>query len=907
MSDESVSTSQSNGSNGSDDEEPAIIRTATVTRIVNDRSIDSELARAQREPSPPPRIRESVISTAIRDIAGEEPTQERKSAFLLDASPLKTSTSMNFDTQPPRLAPPMEDDYTIAPLSPRRLNPPPNILTDSQATPQPHNMQHSRDISHESVSWLDTLDDSGGSSCASSMHSRNSQQGFRRKHLRSGSGDTEAEFDAALDAAVEAAYDDGLEPEDETLQDPTRQSVIIANALRRVESAKERVREVEREEAIQAAQARDRERLMRGEDWNDMPESMSQHYRGDEAEEEERMLDEMTKDYMMDGFDFGLHNKSTLPRQSDSSGFSGTTWNSSSSSNRTTAGTSLSTVAEAPLPATRYSQNHPVKPPPPPPTTAAPLPPVSEGTASDEPNAEMSTSPPNAARPKVSNLQNRRSTQGPKQPLKIETAVKPAHAQKSPLFPPKLDAAQFPPRSSSAAALAGPLAAAHLRAPSPPPGNSPSDTTASPILPALHRVTSDDSVPPASPATAKLTKIPSGGLRKNKSSLSLKNRTMSISSPDGSDGSVGTPMSTTFNFTTTGRRPPQVPLTATMQTPYATGFGADSLPTGGMHLFESDIHSATVQDTPHPLAVNAPIPLEPCPDAFLLRPFWLMRCFYQTIAHQRGGYLSTKLFIPRDVWSVKGVKLKAVDEKIASCDYLTAALQKLGSVDTLDADAVLEEMQALEPVLDQVQMSLVKKLGNDVGVNGISTLFKDSPNLGNADLTIGGELPKSASQSKSYLASWRKLRSKNSGAGLSNNFAVKDVPKDSLVLSTLPMTSLPNIRFAKRDTSQLDLTGPNAHYMGALARLFDAVQVIGTSTPIPRLTPLLIPSSLSSPALPSPTPLPSPANSVQTKSPARSKTLASSSPPPPTSAWSLAPVTPPNSSASTSVVSFCPT
>ena len=73
-----------------------------------------------------------------------------------------------------------------------------------------------------------------------------------------------------------------------------------------------------------------------------------------------------------------------------------------------------------------------------------------------------------------------------------------------------------------------------------------------------------------------------------------------------------------------------------------------------------------------------------------------MRCFYQTIVHPRGGYLSTKLFVPRDVWRVKGVKIKNIDDKISNCDLLTAALQKLSGVDTLDADAVLEEMQALD-------------------------------------------------------------------------------------------------------------------------------------------------------------------------------------------------------------------
>ncbi|EOD48948.1 putative mit domain-containing protein [Neofusicoccum parvum UCRNP2] len=149
-----------------------------------------------------------------------------------------------------------------------------------------------------------------------------------------------------------------------------------------------------------------------------------------------------------------------------------------------------------------------------------------------------------------------------------------------------------------------------------------------------------------------------------------------------------------------------------------------------MHLFEADIHSPYSPGSPNPLAINAPIPLEPCPESYLLRPFWLMRCFYQTLAHPRGGYLSTKLFIPRDIWNVKGVKIKSVEEKISNCDLLTAALLKLGKVDTLDADAILEEMQALELVLDQVQSNLIKKLGSDVGTGGVSSMFKDAQTVG---------------------------------------------------------------------------------------------------------------------------------------------------------------------------------
>jgi hypothetical protein len=77
--------------------------------------------------------------------------------------------------------------------------------------------------------------------------------GVRRKHLRNTSGATEAEFDAALDAAVEAAYDDGFEPFDDESIAPDE---LVSTRLRNVELAKERVRQAEREAAIEAAKYR---------------------------------------------------------------------------------------------------------------------------------------------------------------------------------------------------------------------------------------------------------------------------------------------------------------------------------------------------------------------------------------------------------------------------------------------------------------------------------------------------------------------------------------------------------------------------------------------------------------------------------------------------------------------------
>jgi hypothetical protein len=202
-----------------------------------------------------------------------------------------------------------------------------------------------------------------------------------------------------------------------------------------------------------------------------------------------------------------------------------------------------------------------------------------------------------------------------------------------------------------------------------------------------------------------------------------------------------------------------------------------------------------------------------------------MRCLYQTIAHPRGGYLSTKLFVPRDIWRVKNVRIKAVDEKVSHCDLLTAALLKLAQVDTYDADAVLEEMQSFENVLDQVLASLTKKLGSEVGVHGAMSLLKSTAPEDGVTSTDAPSGRISSGAGKSY---WRKLRSKTSGfASPAQHQGIRDSSKYNYTMNSLPMTTTPDTRIAKRNVTDLQFTGPNAHYMGALARLFDAVQVLG--------------------------------------------------------------------------------
>ncbi len=776
------------------------------------------------------------------------------------------------------LVPPMDKNYMPPPLSPRRplspassepaqaLENPPQVL-DTSNNIGPRDL--SRKPSDESTSWLNTIDESGSSS-ASSVHSRSSSVALRRKHIRVASGVTEAEFDAALDAAVEAAYDDGFEPANES--DHSLEGDKLSKAKKNIELAKEGMREAEREAAIATAKNTERGRLQAMSSQYSMQrvrsDSVDLDYDDSEAEEEERMLEEMTRGYTMDDFEFDLQSKSALPRQSNSSGFSGRTGESSIISNPTTAGSSLQTVAEPlTLPSLPSQLQSRTPSPHRPPSASLPGPPrLTAGTQLHMPPSQAPPPPPSSITSAQSqSVRNRRLSGQNARQLKIETnALLPPGApapltQPPSMPPPMLPAAHLqeqPPKTASAIPQARQLTLGALPQPSsitiPPtsnrqfsspfPGPSPADTlpSNSPLTSGLTQTISRDSdntnlsssSRPGSPRRLMGRVTASGGnLRKNYSSSSLKNRNFAVSSPDdGSDGSPGNPLSTS-SLAASQQRNGTVPSVPQLSTPTAATFTVNGLPTGGLHLFHSDIHSPTTPGMPNPMAENAPMPLEPCPDAHLLRPFWLMRCFYQTIAHPRGGYLSTKLFVPRDVWRVHNVKLKGLDEKISGCDLLTAALLKLGQVDTCDADAVLEEMQSFESVLDQVQASLSKKLGSEVGLQGVSSLFKDNStstdNGANADTLAS----KSTNMpGKSYLSSWRKKIRKDTGPSNMSapTVSAKEGHKTTLSMNTLPMTSLPKPRFVKRDVGRtIVFPGPNANYMGALARLCDAVQVLG--------------------------------------------------------------------------------
>ena len=837
----------------------------------NGRSIlDQRKSPALPRDQIPPR-RQSLQPSAFGQV--NEYTRNPPVARTQFSEPLSREPNLSDRTTEPsaNLGPPVIKQYLPPPLSPRRplspaplaINPlekPTDQLVPSKLSYEPSQPHHARQDTTESTSWLDTIDESGRSS-SSSVHSRTSSVGVRRKRIRAASGATEAEFDAALDAAVEAAYDDGFEPasenedEEQLASDPEYRMTdheFVSDARRNVELAKEKVREAEREATIAANKEREKRRLENGSRTRD---SVDVDYGDDDAEEEERMLEEMTKDYIMDDSEYDLQSKSALPRQSDSSGFSGRTWASSLGSNPTTAGTSLSTVAEAPgLPSMAAQLQGKTLPPPshPPPSVALPPPPQNAVVSpSTQPPSSTFSRPTSTRSSSTPGVRDRRLSGREAKQLKIETdssllsASTLAGPTTQPLSMPSamVSAQAFtePPKSASAAIDSQEilpsltfrpflnLQAVTPRDLSPLPGPSPADSTPStiPVTPALTKITSADSedsaiTVPESPRRITRPTTSSGTLRKNFSSSSLK-KMLSAPGSEASDPMLKGPSA--------GASSSMKPAVPSLPTPIGPTFTIDGLQTGGIHLFESDIHSPHSPGSPNPLATNAPLPLESCPESTLLRPFWFLRCIYQTVAHPRGGYISNRLFVPRDIWLVKNVKLKNIEEKVSNCDFLTSALLKLAKVDTLDAGAVLEEMQFFENVMDQAQTSLSKKLGSEVGMMGVSWLGKGSNAMEDANSNPETLTSKSGNTGSKYGLSWRKLRSKNStGPGFnpaSVTISLKDGVKEPPTMTSLPMTSTTNPRLPKRHPSQVQCAGPNSNYMGALARLCDAVQILG--------------------------------------------------------------------------------
>ncbi|KAJ5140595.1 hypothetical protein N7448_004003 [Penicillium atrosanguineum] len=670
---------------------------------------------------------------------------------------------------------------------------------------------------NESTSWLDTIDESGASS-PSSAKSKASSVYLRQRTSRRISTDTEAEFDAALDAAVEAAYDEGLEPVLEYHEDQSFD--VVANARRNIELAKQRVREAEMEAEVAMNRGREMRRIQEQNLEQDLEPQRDSDYLDEEAEEEERLLEEMTKGYVMDEFEFGIQSKSALPRESDSSNMSGRTWESSAASNITGNGATLSTLTEDDdiLPPDQRPDR--IGLPSSPPSVALPPIPVSSDFPALPAQRISLTNPPSSHYGSASRSGTRPRADSSASGLSFSTPL----ASRPPPPLPKDDMSSDTPKTS----MTGTRSSSSLH----PSKRNPSVSSFmdQPTL-ARTRTHEDDELglSPLPLSARPIGKVPSApdGLDKiNSNANAFRNRNVSVPNPETAPVSPTTPWSGLFpgldaqKAATAGSIP-------VMPTPTGAYFTQNGLPTGGLNILDCNIHSPTALGRPNSLVANAPLPLEPCPESFLLRPFWLMRCLYQTLAHPYGGYLSAKLFVPRDAWRVKNIKIKYLEDKVSNCDLLTAALLKLAQVDTYDADAVLEEMQSFESVLDQVQTALSKKLGHEVGVHTSMPLFRSNPTSEDGAHPDPPPSRTSGTSNKSYLPTWKRLRAKTSGISTapSSTPSARESNKENFLSNSLPMAPGPTPH-AKRNVTHLEFSGPSANYMGALARLFDAAQVI---------------------------------------------------------------------------------
>ncbi|KAL7271138.1 hypothetical protein RUND412_006134 [Rhizina undulata] len=827
-----------------------------------------------RRPPPPSPESERIIDveTLNRSFSENEPT------FAFGT----TSLSPRFSLQRDR-------DYGV-----RRSSSDASSLSSRRSSQRHSNLSncHSRQGSEVSTSWLNTINESAGSASGDESpkwtKKRPKELDLKKaQKMQPRDISFEEDFDTQLDAAVDAAYDDGYEVD--FSYDRDEELVMMRSPRENVERAKERVREVEREMELEIQ--KERERRLERERLALKPRLDSELDFYDDADddesEEERMLEEMTRGYTLDDFDFGMESKtalpresastaysdSTLPRESTSSGYSsGVTW--SSSNNATSK--SLTPVDEAPatpppnptsaqaaLEVKTALENENTIVTIPPPTSLPPSPPKSDPaehlTASNVAVAGLAVS-------KSQGVRSRRLS-ARSEPLKIETATLntivadistvPITVIREPSPQPPSDPPPVPPvtptrhssslglspsRSrpgtatgipesileepaevDSAAILSPPLLSPNLEPPSAAP---------------LSKTVSDDGSPvrgrSGSPVryTPRMPGIP-GSLRQIQSSASLKSRNMASPEAESPGNGVNSLFASSsasnlrkaFPRSNTPATPMIVPMTPMGPLPTA-GF-----PSGGMHLFDNKFHSPSTPGKGDTLAPAAPAPLEPCPPEPLSKPFWLMRCLYQTIAHPRGGYISTRLFVPREVWSIKGVKIRSMDEKISACELISNALTKLASVKQDDVNAIFEEMQSLEGVLDRVQTLLAKKLGSEVGPAGARTLYQADGS--NSEMASNNDMVTKTtnfSGGRSYF-SLRKLRTKNSNTTLSNAFSTSNshlANAGEYHSSSVPMAgaSADTSQQPRRNLENVTFGGPNAAYICALARLFDAAQIL---------------------------------------------------------------------------------
>ncbi|PSK46375.1 hypothetical protein B9Z65_5343 [Elsinoe australis] len=555
-------------------------------------------------------------------------------------------------------------------------------------------------------------------------------------------------------------------------------------------------------------------------------------YEPDHGDEEQQMMDDIAKDYMDHDFNFNLKSKSSIPWESASSGQTQGTWQSSSGGpDRNTTATSLSTLSEDSGPGAIFprSQHQP-----------------QSSTSTVQTMESGFNLPPTIFDSGINNTsqiierRNRLSGQSLSlKPLTIETAPVQQRKRAPSTASRRTDYSQrdldpTPWETAPKAAEVTPWEVQDKSAEVTPwEVQAPGEVKPS-RMGSLRRQQDKDAWTPnpssavsdsGSSIVGDISSPRSRYLRNQKSSLSLR-ETAEIEQP------TPTPTSATFSQHYTRRNDSTSHLSQRSGTVASSSVPPlpDAGQQGGFYLFDTTLGRSIEQGLSSSPRTSKetipPTPFEPCPDSALLRPFWLMRLISNTTTHPRGAYITTRLFMPHEAWLNRSAKLKNLEDKISACDLLTAALARLGEVDTLDADAVLAELQQFEEVMERVQNMLIKKLGNEVGVSASGALFKD------ADKASADSPPDGMKESKSSgKFSWRKLRGKgsvSSSAGLTN--PAKTGTSESTTMQTVPMTSFAGVekRTAHRHEALRDAVfeGPHKDYMASIAKLCEAVQVL---------------------------------------------------------------------------------
>jgi len=99
---------------------------------------------------------------------------------------------------------------------------------------------------------------------------------------------------------------------------------------------------------------------------------------------------------------------------------------------------------------------------------------------------------------------------------------------------------------------------------------------------------------------------------------------------------------------------------------------------------------------------------EKIPNKLILRPFWIMRLLYRSMFE--GGYLTPRLYVPKQLWYQKGVKYVAIETKYQACVNLVQHLEKIYNANIDNPSEFYNILSILENETDAIQNMLSKKL-----------------------------------------------------------------------------------------------------------------------------------------------------------------------------------------------------